>query len=66
MAYDEPSDPPVHLAPRRADYEQAFAGVNLKTDIISGALFNISGPLFRAPETKKSSGALFRQFGPIY
>ena len=55
-----------HLAPRRADYEQAFTGVNLKTDIISGALFNISGALFRAPETIKISGALFRQFGPIY
>ena len=56
----------MHLAPRRADYEQAFTGVNLKTDIISGALFNISGTLFRAPETIKISGALFRQFGPIY
>ena len=55
-----------HLAPRRADYEQAFTGVNLKTDIISGTLFNISGILFRAPETIKSSGTLFRRFGPIY
>ena len=54
-----------HLAPRRADYEKAFTGVNLKTDIISGTLFNISGALFRAPETIKTSGTLFRQFGPI-
>ena len=55
-----------HLAPRRADYEQAFAGVNLKAEIISGTLFNSSGTLFRAPETIKSSGTLFRQFSPIY
>ena len=63
--YDDKMDP-VHLAPRRADYEKAFTGVNLKTDIISGTLFNISGALFRAPETIKTSGTLFRQFGPIY
>ena len=57
---------PPHLAPRRADYERVFTGVNLKTDIISGTLFNISGALFRAPETIKTSGTLFRQVGPIY
>ena len=53
-----------HLAPRRADYERVFTGVNLKTDIISGTLFNSSGTLFWAPETIDSSGTLFRQFDP--
>ena len=37
---------PPHLAPRRADYERVFTGVNLKPDIISGTLFNSSGTLF--------------------
>ena len=63
---DEGYTPLNHLAPRRADYERVFTGVNLKTDIISGTLFNSSGTLFRAPETIKSSGTLFRQFSPIY
>ena len=28
---------PFHLAPPRADYEQAFAGANFNTEIVSGA-----------------------------
>ena len=28
---------PLHLAPPRADYEQAFAGANFNTEIVSGA-----------------------------
>ena len=42
---------PPHLAPRRADYERVFTGVNLKTDIISGTLFNSSGTHFRLPDS---------------
>ena len=29
--------PTLHLAPPRADYEQAFAGANFNTEIVSGA-----------------------------
>ena len=45
---------------------QELLRVILTADIISGTLFNSSGTLFRAPETIKSSGTLFRQFSPIY
>ena len=48
-----------HPAPRRADYEQAFTGVNSDADIISGALFKLSGTLFRVPETRQLSGPRF-------
>ena len=37
-----------HLAPGRADYEQAFSGLNLITEKISGTLFEISGALAKA------------------
>lgn len=30
-------DEGTHLAPPRADYEQAFAGANFNTEIVSGA-----------------------------
>ena len=53
-----------HLAPRRADYEQAFAGVNLKTDIISGALFNISGTLFQGARNHKNLRSSFSSVWP--
>ena len=36
----------MHPAPRRADYERVFVGVNSDADIISGALFKLSGTLF--------------------
>ena len=40
-----------HLAPGRADYEQAFEGLNLITEKISGTLFEISGALAKALAT---------------
>ena len=40
-----------HLAPGRADYEQAFSGLNLITEKISGTLFEISRALAKAPAT---------------
>ena len=55
---------PMHPAPRRADYERVFVGVNSDADIISGALFKLSGTLFRVPETRKVSGPLFLSAGP--
>ena len=42
---------PGHLAPGRADYEQAFNGLNLITEKISGTLFEISGALAKALAT---------------
>ena len=48
-----------HLAPNRADYEQAFKGVNLSTEKISGSLFEISGTLAKTLATLKVSGTLF-------
>ena len=62
------SDPyyPRHLASRRADYERVFTWVNSKADIIAGALFKLSGTLFRVPETSELSGPLFCQLGQIY
>ena len=48
-----------HLAPGRADYEQAFKGVNLSTEKISGSLFEISGTLAKTLATLKVSGTLF-------
>ena len=57
---------PRHLASRRVDYERVFTWVNSKADIISGALFKLSGTLFRVPETSKLSGTLFCQLGQIY
>ena len=48
-----------HLAPGRADYEQAFKGVNLSTEKISGSLFEISGTLVKMLATLKVSGTLF-------
>ena len=50
---------PLHLAPARAEYVQAFAGVNFKAEKISGALFEISGALSKALATQKFSGPLF-------
>ena len=50
---------PTHLAPGRADYEQAFKGVNLSTEKISGSLFEISGTLAKTLATLKVSGTLF-------
>ena len=47
---------PSHLAPGRADYEQAFNGLNLITEKISGTLFEISGTLAKTLATLKSSG----------
>ena len=49
----------AHLAPARAEYVQAFAGVNFKAEKISGALFEISGALSKALATQKFSGPLF-------
>ena len=43
-----------HLAPGRADYEQAFSGLNLITEKISGTLFEISGDLVKELATLKS------------
>ena len=57
---------PRHLASRRADYERVFTWVNSKADIISGALFKLSGTLFRVPETSELSGPTFCQLGQIY
>ena len=51
--------PPGHLAPGRADYEQAFKGANLSTEKISGSLFEISGTLAKTLATLKVSGTLF-------
>ena len=48
-----------HLAPARAEYVQAFAGVNFNAEKISGALFEISGALSKALATRKFSGPLF-------
>ena len=50
---------PSHLAPTRAEYEQAFAGVNFNAEKISGALFEVSGALSKALATLKFSGPLF-------
>ena len=47
-----------HLAPTRADYVQAFAGVNFNTEKISGAHFEFSGALSEALKTLKFSGPL--------
>ena len=51
--------PPPYLAPARAEYVQAFAGVNFNAEKISGALFEISGALSKALVTRKFSGPLF-------
>ena len=53
----------LHLAPPRAEYEQAFAGVNLNAEKISGALFEVSGALSKALATLKFSGPLFEVWG---
>ena len=47
-----------HLAPTRADYEQAFDGVDFNTEKISGAHFEFSGTLSEALKTLKFSGPL--------
>ena len=49
---------PGHLAPTRADYEQAFDGVDFNTEKISGAHFEFSGTLSEALKTLKFSGPL--------
>ena len=48
-----------HLAPARAEYVQAFAGVNFNAEKISGALFEVSGALSKVRATLKFSGPLF-------
>ena len=65
-AYSQKKCPRVpHPAPGRADYERVFVGVNSDADIISGALFKLSGTLFRVPETSELSGPHFCQCGKI-
>ena len=64
LRWVQPACQSAHLAPRRADYEQAFAGVNLKTDIISGALFNISGTLFQGARNHKNLRSSFSSVWP--
>ena len=39
-----------------ADYEQAFAGANFNTEVVSGALVEVSGCHFKALATLKVSG----------
>ena len=47
----------LHLAPPRADYEQAFAGANFNTEKISGAHVEVSGAHFKVLAIIKVSGA---------
>ena len=46
----------VHPDPIGADYEQAFAGANFNTEVVSGALVEVSGCHFKALATLKVSG----------
>ena len=49
--------PPIsHPDPIGADYEQAFAGANFNTEVVSGALVEVSGCHFKALATLKVSG----------
>ena len=43
-----------HLAPRRADLEQVFAGANFNTEKISGAHVEVSGAHFKVLSIIKS------------
>ena len=45
-----------HPDPIGADYEQAFAGANFNTEVVSGALVEVSGCHFKALATLKVSG----------
>ena len=45
---------PVHLAPRRADLEQVFAGANFNTEKVSGAHVEVSGAHFKVLSIIKS------------
>ena len=47
---------PPHPDPIGADYEQAFAGANFNTEVVSGALVEVSGCHFKALATLKVSG----------
>ena len=53
IRYD-PDPPVVHLAPRRADLEQVFAGANFNTEKISGAHVEVSGAHFKVLSIIKS------------
>ena len=48
--------PAIHPDPIGADYEQAFAGANFNTEVVSGALVEVSGCHFKALATLKVSG----------
>ena len=48
-----------HPDPIGADYEQAFAGANFNTEVVSGALVEVSGCHFKALATLKVSGDPF-------
>ena len=43
-----------HLAPRRADLEQVFAGANFNTEKVSGAHVEVSGAHFKVLSIIKS------------
>ena len=49
----------LHLAPRRADLEQVFAGANFNTEKVSGAHVEVSGAHFKVLSIIKSLRSTF-------